>query len=150
MKLAVSIIGILGTFTLSSNAAIQIPGSDGSSGVLNITADTTIDLSLAATGTWDDPNTANGIYDASKWAVVFNYSSVNVDPGVTLTFTNHPSRAPLVWLVSGNVTVSGTVSQKQEVSHFLSINGVETSAAQSATTANGDNTFFMSINNVDE
>lgn len=91
-------------------AAIQVPGANGTSGVLNITENTTIDLSLAANGAWDAANTANGIYDASKWAVVFNYSSVNVAAGATLTFTNHPSKAPVVWLVSGNVTIAGTVS----------------------------------------
>lgn len=110
MKTTFASLGLLASFALMADAAIQIPGADGSSGVLNITADTTIDLSLAADGAWDDPNTADGIYDADKWAIVFNYSSVNIDPGVTLSFTNHPSRAPVVWLVSGDVTVSGTIS----------------------------------------
>ncbi|MFC7338372.1 hypothetical protein ACFQY0_14355 [Haloferula chungangensis] len=110
MKTAFSTIGLISSLTLFSSAAIQIPGADGSSGVLNITADTTIDLSQAVTGNWDDTNTANGIYDAEKWAVVFNYSSVNIDPGVTLTFTNHESRAPVVWLVTGDVVISGNVS----------------------------------------
>jgi len=96
-----------------ASAAIIVPGSDGSDGVLNITANTTIDLSQAVDGTWDQDNTANagqGVYDATKWAVVFKYSSVTVDAGVTLSFTNHPSRAPVVWLVNGDVTIEGTVS----------------------------------------
>ena len=42
--------------------------------------------------------------------VVFKYTSVTVDEGTTLSFSNHPSRAPVVWLVSGDVTISGTVS----------------------------------------
>jgi len=42
--------------------------------------------------------------------VVFRYTSVNIPAGVTVTFTNHPSRAPVVWLVSGNVTISGTAA----------------------------------------
>lgn len=91
-------------------AAIDIPGANGSSGVLNITEDTTIDLALAADGAWDAANSADGIYDADKWAVVFNYSSINVDTGVTLTFSNHPSKAPVVWLVTGSVTINGAVS----------------------------------------
>jgi len=64
------------------------------------------------TGSWDANNSANagkGIYDAAKWAVVFKYTSVTIDAGATLTFTNHASRAPVVWLVSGNVTIAGNV-----------------------------------------
>lgn len=93
-------------------AALAIP-SDGSDGALEITANTTIDLSQAVTGAWDANNGANagkGIYDASKWAVVFKYSSVTIQAGATLTFANHPSRAPVVWLVSGDVTIAGKIS----------------------------------------
>lgn len=50
------------------------------------------------------------MYDPDKWAVVFRFSSVNIPSNVTVTFTNHPSRAPVVWLVSGTVTIAGTVS----------------------------------------
>lgn len=111
-----SIIALLMTHVVS--AAIIVPGADGSDGdgsdgVLNITENTVIDLSQAVDGVWDLDNTANtgkGVYDAAKWAVVFKYSSVTVDAGVTLSFANHPSRAPVVWLVSGNVTIEGTVS----------------------------------------
>jgi len=49
------------------------------------------------------------VYDPAKWAVVFKYTSVNVPLGVTVKFKNHVSRAPVVWLVSGNVSVAGTV-----------------------------------------
>ena len=78
---------------------LTIPGADGSDDALNVTVSTNIDLSLAVTGAWDANNAANagkGIYDASKWAVVFKYSSVNIAPGATVTFSNHPSRAPVV------------------------------------------------------
>lgn len=98
---------------LSASAAITVPGANGTDGALNITADTVIDLSLAPTGLWNSDNTPNagkGVYDPAKWAVVFKYSSVTVAAGKTLTFKNHASRAPVVWLVSGNVTISGTVS----------------------------------------
>ncbi|MBN8456810.1 MAG: hypothetical protein J0M04_03125 [Verrucomicrobia bacterium] len=94
-------------------AAITVPGADGSDGTLNITANTEIDLSQAVTGTWDQNNAANagkGVYDPAKWAVVFKYSSVTVATGATVTFKNHASRAPVVWLVNGNVTINGTVS----------------------------------------
>ncbi len=77
---------------LHGQAVITIPGADGSDGALNVTADTVIDLSQAVTGAWDANNTANagkGIYDPSKWAVVFKYSSVTVATGKTVTFKNH-------------------------------------------------------------
>ncbi len=112
MKSAICLCPVFISLTCVSQAAIVVPGTNGSSGVLNVTANTTIDLSLAASGAWDGANSANGIYDPAKWAVVFNYSSVNIAAGATLTFTNHPSTAPVVWLVSGNVTIAGNVSVK--------------------------------------
>jgi len=104
----------LATAILTSPAfgQLSVP-SDGSDGALNITTNTVIDLSQAVTGTWSANNTANagkGLYDAGKWAVVFKYSSVSITNGATLTFANHSSRAPVVWLVQSNVTINGTVS----------------------------------------
>lgn len=106
-------------FTLSSAAfapslfaQLNIP-SDGSDGALVISNNTVIDLSQAVTGNWTNNNTANagkGIYDPNKWAVVFKYSSVNISNGATLTFTNHPTHAPAVWLVSGDVANNGEIS----------------------------------------
>lgn len=93
-------------------AQIDIP-SDGSDGALNISSDTVIDLSQAVTGSWDADNSSNagkGIYDPSKWAVVFKYSSVNIASNATVTFKNHPTHAPVVWLVSGDVSISGTLN----------------------------------------
>jgi hypothetical protein len=93
-------------------AQLNIP-SDGSDGALVISSDTVIDLSQAVTGNWTNNNTANagkGVYDPAKWAVVFKYSSVNIANGATLTFANHPTHAPVVWLVSGNVTNNGNIS----------------------------------------
>jgi plastocyanin len=109
LRSLLAIVWIAGPF---ARAAITVPGADGSDGVLNITEDTVIDLSQAVAGTWDQDNSANagkGVYDAAKWAVVFKYSSVNVAAGATVTFTNHPSKAPVVWLVSGDVTIEGMV-----------------------------------------
>ena len=115
MTMKTRILTVVVGLALTSVApgAIVVPGADGSDGVLNIAADTVIDLSQAVTGNWDDNNSANagkGIYDPDLWAVVFKYSSVTVAPGCTVTFNNHPSRAPVVWLVSGDVTIDGTVS----------------------------------------
>lgn len=105
---------VIGAALASSSAygALNIP-SDGSDGDLIITSDTVIDLSQAVTGNWDTDNSANagkGIYDPTKWAVVFKYSSVTINGGATVTFKNRASRAPVVWLVSGNVTIDGAVS----------------------------------------
>jgi hypothetical protein len=99
---------------LPLGAALSIP-VDGSDGELHIATNTTIDLSQAVTGSWDANNSANagkGIYDASKWAIVFKYTQVTIDAAATVTFINHPSRAPVVWLVSGNATIAGTLSLK--------------------------------------
>jgi hypothetical protein len=110
----IRLLGLIAGFSIASLALpvcaqISIP-SDGSDGALNITTNTVIDLSKAVTGVWSNNNSANvgkGIYDASKWAVVFKYSSVNIASNVSVTFSNHPSRAPVVWLVSGAVTING-------------------------------------------
>ena len=94
--------------------ALNIP-SDGSDGDFSPAGDIVVDLSLAPTGAWDASNTANagkGVYDPSKWAVVFKYNSVNIPSGAKVTFINHKSHAPVVWLVKGNVTINGTVSVK--------------------------------------
>lgn len=82
----------------------------GSDGVLAPESNVTVDLSLATTAAWDSAGSGDGVYDPNKWAVVFKYSSVNIPAGVTVTFTNHPSRAPVVWLVDGDATIDGTVN----------------------------------------
>jgi plastocyanin len=95
------------------NAAIIVPGANNTDGALVVTENTTIDLSQAVTGSWDSDNSSNagkGTYDPQKWAVVFKYSSVSVAAGAVVTFKNHPSRAPVVWLVNGNVEIDGTVN----------------------------------------
>ncbi len=95
-------------------AAITVPGADGSDGTLHVVSNATVvvDLSLAVDGNWDADNTADagsGVYDSNKWAIVYKYSSVTIDHGATLSFENHASRAPVVWLVDGNVTIAGTL-----------------------------------------
>jgi len=102
----------LAAFAPSSFALLNIP-SDGSDGALIVASNLVIDLSQAVTGVWSNNNAGNigkGIYDSNKWAVVFKYSSVTISNGATVTFANQSSRAPVVWLVSGDVTINGTVS----------------------------------------
>jgi hypothetical protein len=105
-------LAVLALLVPASRADIVIPGANGSDGALNVTANTTIDLSQAVAASWDatSPSPGKGVYDGAKWAVVFKYSSVNIASGVTLSFKNNASHAPVVWLVNGNVTISGTVN----------------------------------------
>lgn len=93
-------------------AQIIVPGADGSDGAFSPTTNTVVPLQDAPSGPWNGPNTmpGKGVYDPNQWAVVYRFTSVNIPANVTVTFTNHPSRAPVVWLVSGNVTINGTIN----------------------------------------
>src|ERR1017187_8227250 len=107
IKAASLLAACLAVFAPSLFAQLNIP-SDGSDGALVISNNTVIDLSQAVTGSWTNNNSANagkGIYDPAKWAVVFKHSSVVISNGATLTFSNHPTHAPVVWLVNGDVTI---------------------------------------------
>lgn len=98
--------------SFTGRAAITIGTTNASDGAFSPVASTQVDLSQAVAGAWDGDNTAaagKGRYDGAKWAVVFKYASVNIPAGVTITFKNHPSHAPVVWLVQGNVTIAGTI-----------------------------------------
>jgi hypothetical protein len=105
-----SIAGVLLALSWSISYALDIPGADGSDGAFSPTSNVTIDLSTALTGSWSAPGSGNGVYDPNKWAVVFKYSSVDIPAGVTVTFKNHDSRAPVVWLVSGDVNIAGALN----------------------------------------
>lgn len=95
----------------TAQAQIVIPANNlGTDGVFNPTSNITIPLGAATTGNWEDAGNGNGIYDAEKWAVVYKFSSVNIPSGVTVRFANHPSGAPVVWLVSGDVVINGSVN----------------------------------------
>lgn len=96
--------------------AIEIPGISGTpvagiDGPFEAPASTVVDLGTAATGAWDSATPAGfrGVYDPEKWAVVYKFSSVNIPTGWAMTFRNHPSRAPVVWLVTGDVTINGNL-----------------------------------------
>jgi len=101
-------------------------GSDGSDGAFFFVPDApnsavmTVDLALAASGltsggqpiTWATPSpvAGRGVYDPFAWAVVFKYSQVLIPSDKTVQFKNHPSRAPVVWLVQGDVTLDSQSS----------------------------------------
>lgn len=97
-------------------------GSDGSDGVFNPQTSIEINLGLAPTGPWTDVSTSmpqdlsdpsqtwgNGIYDPDQWAVVFKFASMDIPPGVDVTFKNHPSRAPVVLLSQSTIVVAGKI-----------------------------------------
>lgn len=107
---------------LLARAEIDVP-TDGSDGDLILTdtgtpREVVIDLSLAPTAAWNTPQTQPhlpdvggvGVYDSAQWAVVFKYNTVRIEKNVTVRFKNHPSRAPVVWLVKGNVEIAGEVN----------------------------------------
>ena len=106
LSLAVSLLATIPAYS-------QTIPSDGSDLDFSPTNNIVIDLSIAVPGLWNANNSANagkGIYDSNKWAVVYKFGSVNIPAGVTVTFINHPSHAPVVWLVAGTVQIDGTLS----------------------------------------
>ena len=117
-----------------SRADLTIPG-DGSDGDFHPTASVEVDLSQAVSGNWNDAqlpaNAGKGIYDRNKWAVVFKYQSVTIPAGVTVTFKNHASRAPVVWLVQGNVTIIGP-GTAAGAAPALNLNGTDGAAGDNA------------------
>ncbi len=94
----------------SATAQLTVPAADGSDGVLMPTVSTSINLNAATTGNWAAAGTGTGVYDPEKWAVVFKYQKVVIPAGVTVTFLNNATRAPVVWLVQSNVDISGSVN----------------------------------------
>ncbi|MFH1279224.1 MAG: hypothetical protein ABIK65_12695 [Candidatus Eisenbacteria bacterium] len=106
---AIALIPFLGLLLPTALFAQIDVGSDGSDGAYNPLSNDTIDLSLAPTADWTTAGSGDGVYDSTEWAVVFKFSSVNIPAGVNVRFINHPSGAPVVWLVDGTVTIDGNV-----------------------------------------
>ncbi len=104
---------------LPAFAQLTIGPADGSAGAFNPSgASFVVDLSQALPGDAITSSNAGpniGIYDAARWVIVFKYTSVNVPAGTTVTFINHPSYAPVVWLVQGSVNIAGTVNLNGKV-----------------------------------
>jgi hypothetical protein len=93
---ALALVALSAGFTAVASADFD-SGSSGADGALSPGSDVTINLA------------AEGTYDANEWAVVFNYTTIDIPAGVTVTFLNHPSGAPVVWLASGDVNIGGIV-----------------------------------------
>jgi hypothetical protein len=107
----------MGACSSAARAEIDLgPGftpSDGALTIEQLDFAQVIDLGQAA-GAWDAPSAGKGIYDKDQWAVVFKYSQVAIPPGWQIGFCNHPSRAPVVRLVQGDVTIGGTLDLRGE------------------------------------
>lgn len=76
---------------LSSMCWAQVnSGSNGSDGAFNPTTNTVIDMADHPTG-------------------IYQYTSVNITNGVTVTFIPNANNTPVTWLVQSNVVINGTV-----------------------------------------
>ncbi len=86
-----AILALLFVVAAASVAGAQTfsSGSTGADGALNITADTTL------------PLPANGI---------LNFTTVTVQPGVTLSFVKNASNTPVIILAMGDVVIAGTIA----------------------------------------
>ena len=76
---------------LGMNANAQInSGSNGTDGVFNPTTNIVINMADHPTG-------------------IYQYTSVNISNGVTVTFIPNANNSPVTWLVQSNVVINGTV-----------------------------------------
>lgn len=112
-----AVLLIAGISTGSAQITFPNAGTDGALNLTGTYTDYSINLSEATEGpgiTWDQSNAARagkGIYDKDKKAVVFKYTSVTLSASTSnIYFQNHRTRCPVVWLVSGNVTINGDLS----------------------------------------
>src|SRR6266436_2434132 len=73
-------------------------------------------LSTGADGPLDYTTPGTVIFDPAALNLnpagdnVFNFTTINIGPGVTVKLMNGPLRdKPVVWLASGGVTIAGTI-----------------------------------------
>ncbi len=79
-------------------------GSNGSDGALNLTTPGTIIF---------DPKSFNPPLNPAG-DNVFNFTTINIGPGVTVKFTSKVLTGPIYWLASGDVTIAGTIDLNGE------------------------------------
>jgi hypothetical protein len=94
MKLSIFSTSLLSLARTLNLAAIVVPGTNGSDGALNLTYDTVLAISKATTCKWENNNSANA---ANAGNCVYD-----------------PEKRGVVWLVSGNVIIAGTVDLSGE------------------------------------
>jgi hypothetical protein len=89
--ISMSTIGLAVLLGLCASTQAQVnSSSNGSDGAFNPTTNTVINMA-------DHPN---GIYQ---------YTSVNIPSGVTVTFIPNANNTPVVWLVQSNAVIAGVV-----------------------------------------
>jgi hypothetical protein len=89
-RLLLGCVAFAAEVSVSSRAAIN-SGSDGSDGIFKPTADTVIDMA-------DHPD---GIYQ---------YTSVEIRLGVTVSFIRNQKNTPVTWLVQGECIIKGDIN----------------------------------------
>ncbi len=72
------------------------------------------DTWLLGASNWEYWSSSTQFFDMStRPAGVWNFTTIDVPPGVNVYFRNNPANVPVRWLASGNVTING----------FLNLNG---------------------------
>ncbi|HEV7406374.1 MAG TPA: hypothetical protein VGO11_25720, partial [Chthoniobacteraceae bacterium] len=93
------LVALLTGLVLSLPSVAQVnSGSNGHDGALNPTSNMLIDMA-------DHPD---GIYQ---------YTSINIPGGVSVTFKPNARNTPVVWLSQGNCTIYGEVLVQGETTH---------------------------------
>lgn len=99
--------------TTSSFAVLDLGTTDASDGdFIRGEGTHVLDMSLAATGTWDMPSPVpgRGVYDPIRWVVVYKFNNINLSAPYwarsTMTFLPHPSGCPVMVLAQGNCDMS--------------------------------------------
>jgi len=82
-------------------------GSTGSDGALNLTTPGTIIF---------DPKSFNPPLNPAG-DNVFNFTTINIGPGVTVKLTSKVLTGPIYWLATGDVTIAGTIDLIGENGH---------------------------------
>src|SRR5882724_4783315 len=89
MKLSILRAMIVAFVCATAHAQVN-SGSNGSDGAFNPTTSTNIDMGDHPTG-------------------IYQYTSVNIPGGVTVTFTPNANNTPVVWLVQEDCTIKGVI-----------------------------------------
>jgi hypothetical protein len=89
LSLAISRLFFVGVCIAPSLALAFNSGSTGADGAFSPTVNT--ELEMPPSG-------------------VFNFTTVTIPTGVSVTFKKNATNTPVVWLASGNITIAGTVS----------------------------------------
>jgi len=84
-------VALLAVWLPAGGQAQVNSGSDGSDGPFNPTTNTVINMADHPTG-------------------IYQYTSVNISSGVTVSFIPNANNTPIVWLVQSNCVIAGTVT----------------------------------------